>query len=104
MAKRKTGKGELTASERRKFSRMKEPVKPKMPHGGARPGSGRKAVFTNKEEQPRSILLTADAAEKLTDAVERTGMSRNDVVCALLLKHADALSLGSAERLAAAVA
>ena len=102
MAKRKTGKGELTASERRKFDRMRAPVKVKMPHGGARPGSGRKAVFTGKEEQPRSILLTTDAAEKLEEAVSRTGMSRNDVMCALLLKHADALTQRGAERLAAA--
>lgn len=60
--------------------------------GGARDNAGRKDAYGGKDAAPVSMVFTAAGERLLADTCERTGLSRNDVLTHLALKHARALS------------
>jgi uncharacterized protein (DUF1778 family) len=56
--------------------------------GGYRENSGRKDAFGGKDDAPVGMVFTPNGEKLLAAACERTGLSRNDVLTHLVLKHA----------------
>lgn len=69
-------------------------------HGGARPGSGRKSLFPGKaKDKPVSVSLTPLGRSQLDAASARLGLSRSDIIEALVRQHAAALVINRRDRL-----
>lgn len=64
-----------------------------MPRGGYRAGAGRKSAFPGKViEAPVYMDFTPEGHRQLRRIVQRTGLSRNDVIGHLAIKYADELN------------
>lgn len=59
--------------------------KRKNQHGGHREHSGRKTLFPNKSKRGLAMKFTADGRQLLEQLVDRSGLSRNDVIEHLLV-------------------
>lgn len=67
-------------------------------HGGARDGAGRKSVFGVKAvAKPFAMDFTTNGRRALASVTRRTKLSRNAVIAALALEHADALTFAEAD-------
>lgn len=59
--------------------------------GGARENAGRKDAYGGKDAAPVAMVFTPQGDQIMVETCERTGLSRNDVLTHLALKHARAL-------------
>jgi hypothetical protein len=66
-------------------------------HGGPRPGSGRKTLFSGKARaNPVSVSLTAEGRSLLNSTAARLQLSNSDVVEALIRQHGRSLTFPQA--------
>src|SRR4051812_31161833 len=61
-------------------------------HGGRRPGAGRKSPLGGRLlDRPYTVNLTTEGLDALSTLTKTHGLSRNAIIGALLIQHADAL-------------